>query len=91
MLAGRREILNNAQCTYWGDEVLGRHNDSDLSEIIDNLLAYEQTAGDQEESTVRAQIAIWLAQGHASEEIRERFSFTAADLDEAHRIIAGTF
>ena len=63
----------------------------DLSEIIDNLLEYEQTAGDQEESTVRAQIAIWLAQGHAPEEIRERFSFTAADLDEAHRIIAGTF
>ena len=63
----------------------------DLSKIIDNLLAYEQTAGDQEESTVRAQIAIWLAQGHAPEEIRERFSFTAADLDEAHRIIAGTF
>ena len=64
---------------------------SDLSEIIDNLLAYEQTAGDQEESTVRAQIAIWLAQGHAPEEIRERFPFTAADLDVAHRIVAGTF
>ena len=63
----------------------------DLSEIIDNLLAYEQTAGDQEESTVSAQIAIWLAQGYAPEEIRERFPFTAADLDEAHRIIAGTF
>ena len=63
----------------------------DLLEIIDNLLAYEQTAGDQEESTVRAQIAIWLAQGHAAEEIRERFSFTAADLDEAHRINAGAF
>ena len=63
----------------------------DLSEIIDNLLAYEQTAGDQEESTVSAQIAIWLAQGHAPEEIRERFPFAAADLDEAHRIIAGTF
>ena len=63
----------------------------DLSEIIDNLLAYEQTAGDQEESTVRAQIAIWLAQGHAPEEISERFPFTAADLDVAHRIVAGTF
>ena len=63
----------------------------DLSEIIDNLLAYEQTAWDQEGSTVRAQIAIWLAQDHTPEEIRERFSFTAADLDEAHRISTGTF
>ena len=62
-----------------------------LASELTNLLAYEQTAGDLEESTVRAQIAIWLAQGHAPEEIRERFPFTAADLDEAHRIIAGTF
>ena len=63
----------------------------DLLDIIDNVIVYERAAGDQEESTVRAQIAIWLAQGHAPEEIRERFSFTAADLDEAHRIIAGRF
>lgn len=63
----------------------------DLSEIIDNLLTYEQTAGDQEESIVRAQIAIWLAQGHAPEDIREQFPFTDADLDVARRIVAGTF
>ena len=63
----------------------------DLSDIVHRLLAYEQTAGDQEHSTVRAQVALWLAQGHTPEEIRERFNFTPADLNEAHRILAGTF
>ncbi len=63
----------------------------DVSNIVQKLLAYELTVGDQEHSIVRAQIALWLAQGHAPEEIRERFTFTSADLDEAYRILAGTY
>ena len=63
----------------------------DISDIVHRLLAYEQTSGDQERSTVRAQVALWLAQDHAPEEIRERFDFTPADLNEAYRILAGTF
>ena len=93
-----KEVTFNAYCLDFDlenptatDSLAVQPVPPDLSKIIDNLLAYEHTAGDQEESTVRAQIAIWLAQGHAPEEIRERFSFTAADLDEARRLIEGTF
>ena len=63
----------------------------DLLDITNNLLAYERDARDLEHSTIRAQIALWLAQSHTPEEIRERFPFTAADLDEAYRILAPGF
>lgn len=93
-----KEVIFNGYCLDFDlenpattDSLVVQPASSDLSEIIENLLAYERTAGDQEESTVRAQIAIWLAQGHAPEEIRERFPFTAADLDVARRIVAGMF
>ena len=62
-----------------------------LLDITNNILAYERAAGDLEHSTVRAQIALWLAQSHTPEEIRERFPFTAADLAEAYRILAAGF
>ena len=63
----------------------------ELSNIVHKLLAYEQATGDHEHSAVRAQVALWLARGHAPEEIRERFDFAPADLDEAYGILAGTF
>ena len=62
-----------------------------LLDISNNLLAYERAAGDLEHSTIRAQIALWLAQSHTPEEIRERFPFTTADLEEAYRILAAGF
>ena len=63
----------------------------DLLDIADKLLAYEQDGEDPEHSVVRAQVALWLAQGHAPEEIQERFPFTQADLTEAYRVVAGAF
>ena len=93
-----KEVTFNAYCLDFDlenpaatDSLVVQPAPPDLSEIIGNVLAYEQTVGDQEESMVRAQIAIWLAQRRAPEEIRERFRFTDADLDVAHWIVAGTF
>ena len=63
----------------------------ELSDVVQKLIAYEQAAGDQEHSAVRAQVALWLAKDHAPEEIRERFDFAPADLDEAYGILAGSY
>ena len=61
------------------------------SDIIRNILAYERANEGQERSTVRVQVALWLAQGLTAEEIGEKFTFTTVDLYEARRIVAGEF
>lgn len=63
----------------------------DIRGIAARLLAYERNTLDESQSVVRAQIALWIAQGHTPAEIRERFPFTDADLDAARRVLAGVF
>ena len=62
-----------------------------VSDIAVKLLAYEREMLNEDQSVVRAQIALWIAQGHTPAEIRERFPFTDVDLHEARRVLAGAF
>jgi hypothetical protein len=45
-----------------------------MSRIRQHIMANPQV-----DVTVAGQVAVWLAQGHAAQEIRERFAFTSAD------------